>query len=179
MTAIAKILRHVVVIGMLPRSKVRAALVDDYAGEEATTTLIPAGMATEADLRVADIEALTDVELVAFLKGAALILGPSLRRETHCICNMRGCVIWPVAAYATLLRRDVGRARKAWKAFAEIPRLCAERLPFGHPVDLRAIEFEEFVLRLSADQDMEERTFATRAAAAAKRLTELFELARR
>ncbi|NBV52463.1 MAG: hypothetical protein EBR83_02845 [Verrucomicrobia bacterium] len=178
MATLAEILRHVVIIGMLPKSRVRAALIAAYARERALTELVPDGLVFESNPRVADVETLTDAELVAFLKGAALILGPSLRREAHCICNMRGCFVWPLAAYVTLLRRDVVRARKAWKAFAAIPRLCAERLPFGHPVDLRDMEFEEFVLRLSTDLDMEEPTFAARAAAAATRITEAFELDR-
>ena len=178
MATLAEILRHVIVIGMLPKSKVRAELIAAYAQERALTELVPDGMVFDADPRVAHVETLTDAELVAFLKGAALILGPSLRREAHCICNMRGCVVWPLAAYVTLLRRDVVRARKAWKAFAGIPRLCAERLTFEDPVELRDMEFEEFVLRLSADQEMDEPTFAARAAAAATRITEEFELDR-
>lgn len=145
----AEILRHIVVIGMLPKSKVRIELIAAYAGHEALTSLIPAGLTVEAEPAVGDIEALTDAELVAFLKGAALILGPNLRRETHCICNMCGCVIWPVAAYAALLRRDVALARKTWKSFAKIPRLCAERLPVGPDVDLRRMDFEEFIFQIA------------------------------
>jgi len=156
MATLAEILRHVVVIGMLPKSKVRAELIAAYAQERALTELVPDGLVFGADPRVADVETLTDAELVAFLKGAALILGPSLRREAHCICNMRGCVVWPLAAYVTLLRRDVVRARKAWKAFAGIPRLCAERLPVrtgdDGRFDLRKLTFDRFIDELVGEE---------------------------
>ena len=175
-----EILRHVIVIGMLPKSKVRAELIAAYQqDEEALTTLIPVGARVDHLPSVEDIETLADAELVAFIKGAALILGPALQQGTHCICNMRGCVIWPVAAYAALLRRDVTMGKKAWKAFAAIPRLCAERLPFGHPVDLRAMAFEEFVLRLARGVETEDPTFTMLGESAGDHLAELFELARR
>lgn len=179
-----EILRQIVVIGMLPKSKVRADLIAVYQQNlVALTTLIPVGKhdAPLPVVTVADIEALTGGEMVAFIKGAALILGPSLQYGKHCICNMPGCVILPVAAYVALLREDVGLARKNWKTFAKIPRLCGEKLPIrmeevDQQLDLRRLTFDQFIAELTGDGgDLSESELGR---VAAERIEKAFEIER-
>lgn len=118
------LLRALIVIGQLPRSRVREELLAAYDGRDDSHNgfhrLIPRGFGVERDLRASDVEELSLQERVAFLKGAALLLGDRLRSGQDCICNMPAAVILPVAAYASLLREDVGLARKTWKTFAKI-----------------------------------------------------------
>lgn len=180
MSSAAEIIRHVVIIGMLPKSAIRADLISAYAEEEALTTLVPAGFTAERELAIGDVESLSPEVRVAFLKGAALILGPGLREGTHCICNMRAAVMLPVAAYASLLRDDIVLARKAWPAFAKIPRLCAERLPFGRDEKLEQITFEDFVIKLAAEEYRElVGDFPAMAKVAAAKMEAAFDLSSR
>ena len=118
----------IIIIGMLPKSSVRARLTKEYDDREAYIRLLPAGLGPE--LRPKDLDTLTLKEKASFLKGAALILEPRLRLRDgqDCTCS-RPCVLLPVAAFTSLLREDVELARKAWKDFAQIPRLCAEKFP--------------------------------------------------
>ena len=150
------LLRNIILIGQLPRSATRAELLAAYDGEKFSNLqdfycLIPRGFAAERDLKASDVEGLSLEERVAFLKGASLLLGNRLRKGDHCICHMPSAVILPVATFASILREDVGQARKVWKAFAQIPRLCAERLHFGPNIDLRRIDFEEFINKLAGE----------------------------
>ena len=117
----------IIIIGMLPKSSVRDRITKEYDDREAYIRLLPAGFAGE--LSPKDLDALTPKEKASFLKGAALILEPRLRDGQDCICEPAPCVILPVAAFTSLLREDVELARKAWKDFAQIPRLCAEKFP--------------------------------------------------
>jgi hypothetical protein len=103
------------------------------------------------------VEELSLQERVAFLKGASLLLGDRLRPGQDCICNMLAAVILPVAAYASLLREDVALARKTWKTFAKIPRLCAEKLKIekeedDEHLDLRRLTFDQYISELTGDR---------------------------
>ena len=130
-------------------------------------------------MTIGDVESLAPAAQARFLKGAALILGPGLRNGFHCICNMPAAVMLPVAAFVSLLRADVGRARKAWPAFVKIPRLCAERLPLGPDVQLEQLTFEEFVVLMASEELPYRGDFAQMAKAAAAKIDEAFDLAAR
>ena len=180
MTTVAEIIRRIIIIGLLPKSAVRSELIAAYADENALTTLIPAGVTAERELAIRDVEMLPPAERVAFLKGAALILGPAFRANEYCICNMRAAVILPIAAFTSLLRDDLARSRKAWSDFAKIPRLCAERLPLDREARNGRLSFEEFVLKM-AQQDLRliETDFTDLAQAAAERIDQAYDLATR
>lgn len=179
------LLRALIVIGQLPRSRVREELLAAYDGRDDSHNgfhrLIPRGFGVERDLRASDVEELSLQERVAFLKGAALLLGDRLRSGQDCICNMPAAVILPVAAYASLLREDVGLARKTWKTFAKIPRLCAEKLQLNreedeHHLDLRRRTFDQFISELIGHRlDLSESELGR---LAAERIEEAFELER-
>lgn len=175
----AEIIQHIAVIGLLPRSSIRERLIASFADEESLISLVPVGMGLERDLDVADVEDLPPQERVAFLQGCAYILGPAFRENRYCICNMRAAVVLPVAAYATLLRNDLPRARKAWSAFAKIPRLCAERLPLGGE-RIERLNFEEFILKLARQAPRpSDADFAALAEAAAEQIDQAYALAGR
>lgn len=179
------LLRALIVIGQLPRSRARAELLAAYEGRYDSHNdfyrLIPRGFGVERDLRASDVEELSLQERVAFLKGASLLLGDRLRSGQDCICNMLAAVILPVAAYASLLREDVALARKSWKTFAKIPRLCAEKLRISreegeHHLDLRRLTFDQFISELAGDRrDLSEAELGR---LAAERIEEAFELER-
>lgn len=179
------LLRALIVIGQLPRSRARDELLAAYDGRYESHNdfyrLIPRGFGLERDLRATDVEDLSLQERVAFLKGASLLLGARLRSSQDCICNMLAAVILPVAAYASLLREDVGLARKSWKTFAKIPRLCAEKLQIqreegDHHLDLRRLTFDQFITELAGDRP--ELSEAELGRLAAERIEEAFELQR-
>jgi hypothetical protein len=178
MTPSAEIIRRIVTIGLLPKSGVRDELIAAYGDESALTTLVPIGVIVEHELKVSDVEVLPPDERVAFLKGASLILGPALKKDEYCICNMRAAVILPVASFASLLRDDVVRARKAWPAFAKIPRLCAERLPLDRAGRNGRLSFEEFVLKMGQrNLHPVGQEFSDLAQAAAAQIDEAYDLA--
>jgi len=158
--SVRAVLRNLILIGQLPRSMTRTELLATYdlsrEGEASLYRLTPRGFFAERELQASDVEALSLAERVAFLKGASLLLGDRLRDGGDCICNMQAIVILPVAAYASILREDVILARKLWKTFANIPRLCAEKLELRRndeeegQVDLRRRSFDEFIQELTA-----------------------------
>lgn len=183
--SVRALLRVLIVIGQLPRSRARSELLAAYEGRYERHhdfyRLIPRGFDVERDLRASDVEELSLQERVAFLKGASLLLGDRLRSGQDCICNMPAAVILPVAAYASLLREDVALARQTWKTFAKIPRLCAEKLQIrreeGEPhLDLRRLTFDQFISELTGDRrDLSESELGR---LAAERIEEAFELQR-
>mgnify|MGYP003333104767 CR=1 FL=1 len=179
MSSIDQLILRIILIGMLPKSDLRDELIAAYREERALAALIPAGLTAERELTIGDVESLAPAAQARFLKGAALILGPGLRNGFHCICNMPAAVMLPVAAFVSLLRADVGRARKAWPAFAKIPRLCAERLPLGPDVQLEQLTFEEFVVLMASEELPYRGDFAQMAKAAAAKIDEAFDLAAR
>jgi hypothetical protein len=158
--SVRALLRNIILIGQLSRTTTRNELLAAYdlsrEGEASLYRLTPRGFLTERELKASDVEALSLAERVAFLKGASLLLGDRLRRGGDCICNMQAIVILPVAAYASILREDVVLARKLWKTFANIPRLCAEKLQLRRhddeegQVDLRRRSFDDFIRELTA-----------------------------
>ena len=178
------LLRALIVIGQLPRSRARSELLAAYEGRYDSHNdfyrLIPRGFGVERDLRASDVEELSLQERVAFLKGASLLLGDRLRSGQDCICNMLAAVILPVAAYASLLREDVALARKTWKVFANIPRLCAEKLELerqdgeGH-LDLRKRTFDKFIDELVGER-RKDLTLEGRGMLAAERIEKAFRL---
>ena len=179
------LLRALIVIGQLPRSRARSELLAAYEGRYDSHNdfyrLIPRGFGVERDLRASDVEELSLQERVAFLKGASLLLGDRLRPGQDCICNMLAAVILPVAAYASLLREDVALARKTWKTFAKIPRLCAEKLKIekeeaDEHLDLRRLTFDQFISELTGDRRGLSESELGRLAA--DRIEEAFELER-
>jgi len=156
--SVRAVLRNLILIGQLPRSMTRTELLATYdlsrEGEASLYRLTPRGFFAERELKASDVEALSLAERVAFLKGASLLLGDRLRNGGDCICNMQAIVILPVAAYASILREDVILARKLWKTFANIPRLCAEKLQLRRnddegQVDLRRRSFDDFIQELT------------------------------
>lgn len=181
--SVRALLRALIVIGQLPRSRARDELLAAYEGRYEDHNdfyrLIPRGFGVERDLGASDVEGLSLQERVAFLKGASLLLGDRLRANQDCICNMLAAVILPVAAYASLLREDVGLARKTWKTFAKIPRLCAERLQIRteegeHHLDLRRLTFDQFISELTGyRRDLSESELGR---LAADRIEEAFDL---
>ncbi len=158
--SVRALLRNIILIGQLSRTTTRTELLASYdlsrEGEASLYRLTPCGFLAERELKASDVEALSLAERVAFLKGASLLLGDRLRRGGDCICNMQAIVILPVAAYASILREDVVLARKLWKTFANIPRLCAEKLQLRRnddeegQVDLRRRSFDDFIQELTA-----------------------------
>jgi hypothetical protein len=159
--SVRAVLRNLILIGQLPRSATRTELLAAYEGQYENHNdfyrLIPRGFTAERDLITSDVKDLSIEERVAFLKGASLLLGDRLRAGEDCICNMLAAVILPISAYASILREDVGLARKTWKAFANIPRLCAEKLKIQkldgeHHLDLRKRTFEQFIDELAGSR---------------------------
>ncbi len=157
--SVRALLRNIILIGQLSRTTTRTELLASYDlsrdGEASLHRLTPRGFLAERELKASDVEALSLAERVAFLKGASLLLGDRLRNGGDCICNMQAIVILPVAAYASILREDIILARKLWKTFANIPRLCAEKLQLRRnddeegQVDLRKRTFDEFIQELT------------------------------
>jgi len=183
--SVRALLRALILIGQLPRSRARTELLAAYDGLVDTRTdfcrLVPRGFSTERDLKANDVEGLTREERVSFLKGVALLLEGRLISGKHCICNMPAAVILPVAAYASLLREDIGLARKTWKAFAKIPRLCAEKLQIekeetDEHLDLRKLTFEQFISEVTGSRrDLSEVELGR---LTAERIEKAFELER-
>ena len=187
--SVRALLRALILIGQLPRSRARTELLAAYDGRYDSHNdfyrLIPRGFGAERDLRASDVEDLSLQERVAFLKGASLLLGDQLRSGGDCICNMPAAVILPVAAYASLLREDIGLARKTWKAFANIPRLCAEKLTEelkikkeegDEHLDLRKLAFDQFIAEFTGSRrDLSEVELGR---LAAERIEKAFELER-
>jgi hypothetical protein len=183
--SVRAVLRNLILIGQLPRSRARTELLAAYDGLVDTRTdfcrLVPRGFSTERDLKANDVEGLTREERVSFLKGVALLLEGRLISGKHCICHMPAAVILPVAAYASLLREDVGLARKTWKAFAKIPRLCAEKLQIkkeegDEHLDLRKLTFDQFITEVTGSRrDLSEVELGR---LAAERIEKAFELER-
>jgi len=153
--SVRALLRNIILIGQLRRSIVRTELLAAYDGNDADHDFyqfLPRGFGAERNLLASDVEELSLVERVAFIKGASLLLGDRLRARIHCICSMPPAVILPVAAYASILQEDFKMARKIWKEFANIPRLCGEKLRIEreegeHFVDLRKLTFEQFIMK--------------------------------
>ena len=183
--SVRALLRALILIGQLPRSRARTELLAAYDGLVDTRTdfcrLVPRGFSTERDLKANDVEGLTREERVSFLKGVALLLEGRLISGKHCICNMPAAVILPVAAYASLLREDIGLARKTWKAFAKIPRLCAEKLQIekeetDEHLDLRKLTFDQFIAEVTGSRrDLSEVELGR---LTAERIEKAFELER-
>ena len=183
--SVRALLRALILIGQLPRSRTRSELLAAYDGLVDTRTdfcrLVPHGFSTERELKANDVEGLTPEERVSFLKGVALLLEGRLISGKHCICHMPAAVILPVAAYASLLREDVGLARKTWKAFAKIPRLCAEKLQIkkeegDEHLDLRKRTFDQFITEITGPRrDLSEVELGR---LAAERIEKAFELER-
>jgi hypothetical protein len=183
--SVRALLRALILIGQLPRSRARTELLAAYDGLVDTRTdfcrLVPRGFSTERDLKANDVEGLTREERVSFLKGVALLLEGRLISGKHCICNMPAAVILPVAAYASLLREDIGLARKTWKAFAKIPRLCAEKLQIekeetDEHLDLRKLTFDQFITEVTGSRrDLSEVELGR---LTAERIEKAFELER-
>ena len=187
--SVRALLRALILIGQLPRSRARTELLAAYDGRYDSHNdfyrLIPRGFLAERDLRASDVEDLSLQERVAFLKGASLLLGDRLRSGGDCICHMPSAVILPVAAFASILREDVGLARKTWKAFANIPRLCAEKLTEklkikkeegDEHLDLRKRTFDQFIAEVTGPRrDFSEVELGR---LAAERIEKAFELER-
>jgi hypothetical protein len=183
--SVRAVLRNLILIGQLPRSMTRTELLAAYDGRYDSHNdfyrLIPRGFEAERNLLASDIEELSLVERVAFLKGASLLLGDRLRASVPCICHMPAAVILPVAAFASILREDVGLARKTWKAFAKIPRLCAEKLQIekeegDEHLDLRKLTFDQFITEVTGPRrDFSEVELGR---LAAERIEKAFELER-
>ena len=163
--SVRAVLRNLILIGQLPRSRTRSELLSAYDGLVDARTdfcrLVPRGFSTERELKANDVEGLTREERVSFLKGVALLLEGRLISGKHCICHMPAAVILPVAAYASLLREDVGLARKIWKTFAKIPRLCAEKLKDelkikkeegDEHLDLRKLTLDQFITEITGSR---------------------------
>ncbi len=158
--SVRALLRNIILIGQLSRTATRTELLAAYdlsrEGEASLHRLTPRGFLAERELKASDVEALSLAERVAFLKGASLLLGDRLRRGADCICNMQAIVILPVAAYASILREAVVLARRLCKTFANIPRLCAEKLQLHRnddeegQIDLRKRNFDGFIQELTA-----------------------------
>ena len=181
--SVRALLRNIILIGQLRRSEVRAELLATYDGKEQGHNFyqfLPRGFEAERELLASDVEKLSLDERVAFLKGASLLLSDRLHLG-HCICSMPAGVILPVAAYASLLREDVGLARKTWKTFAKVPRLCGESLPIRieegeQYLDLRRLTFDQFIAELTGDgSDLSESELGR---VAAERIEKAFELER-
>jgi hypothetical protein len=187
--SVRALLRNIILIGQLSRTATRTELLAAYdlsrEGEASLYRLTPRGFLAERELKASDVEALSLAERVAFLKGASLLLGDRLRRGGDCICNMQAIVILPVAAYASILREDVVLARKLWKTFANIPRLCAEKLTDelkikkeegDEHLDLRKLTFDQFIEEVTGSRrDLSEVELGR---LTAERIEKAFELER-
>lgn len=187
--SVRAVLRNLILIGQLPRSRTRSELLSAYDGLVDARTdfcrLVPRGFSTERELKANDVEGLTREERVSFLKGVALLLEGRLISGKHCICHMPSAVILPVAAFASILREDVGLARKTWKTFAKIPRLCAEKLTDelkikkeegDEHLDLRKLTFDQFITEITGSRrDLSEVELGR---LAAERIEKAFELER-
>ena len=163
--SVRALLRNIILIGQLRRSAVRTELLAAYDGNDEGHDfyqLLPRGFGAERNLLASDVEELSLAERVAFIKGASLLLGDRLRARVYCICSMPSGVILPVAAYASILQEDFNMARKIWKEFANIPRLCGEKLRIeieeGEQfVDLRKLTFDQFIMKITGSpQDLSE-----------------------
>jgi hypothetical protein len=185
--SVRAVLRNIILIGQLRRSAVRTELLaayddnDDSICSNQLLQFLPRKFEAERELLASDVEKLPIVERVAFLKGASLLLGDRLRAVVHCICNMPPAVILPVAAFASILREDVGLARKSWKEFANIPRYCAESLRIEREegegfVDLRKFTFDQFIAELTEERSGLSESELGRVAA--ERIEKAFELER-
>ena len=183
--SVRALLRNIILIGQLRRSAVRTELLaaydDNYDGICSNHFLqfLPRGFGAERNLLASDVEELSLAERVVFLKGASLLLGDRLRARVHCICNMPPAVILPVAAYASILQEDFNMARKIWKEFANIPRLCGEKLRIEREegeqfVDLSKLTFEQFIMKITGSSwDLSEVELGR---LAAEQIEEAFEL---
>jgi hypothetical protein len=180
--SVRALLRNIILIGQLRRSAVRTELLAAYDGNDADHDFyqfLPRGFEAERKLLASDVEELSLVERVAFIKGASLLLGDRLRARVYCICSMPSGVILPVAAFASILQEDFNMARKTWKEFANIPRLCGEKLRIeieeGEQfVDLRKLTFEQFIMKITGSSwDLSEVELGR---LAAERIEEAFEL---
>lgn len=150
----AALIRTLVLVGELPRTRTRAEILDAYSGLESVEVpalfmnLTPRGVTAAHPLGPADVMHLPLLERIAFLKGVDRLLRPRMGEieARYCICDMPPGVTLPIAAFASLLREDLTSARKAWGAFAKVRRWCAERLPGidGHR-GLAGMSFEDFV----------------------------------
>lgn len=180
--SVRALLRNIILIGQLRRSAVRTELLAAYDGNDADHDFyqfLPRGFEAERKLLASDVEELSLVERVAFIKGASLLLGDRLRARVYCICSMPSGVILPVAAFASILQEDFNMARKTWKEFANIPRLCGEKLRIeieeGEQfVDLRKLTFEQFIMKITGSSWVLSEVELGRLAA--ERIEEAFEL---
>jgi len=180
--SVRALLRNIILIGQLRRSAVRTELLAAYDGNDQGHDfyqLLPRGFEAKRHLLASDVEELSLAERVAFLKGASLLLGDRLRARVPCICHMPSAVILPVAAFASILQEDFNMARKIWKEFANIPRLCGEKLRIGREegeqfVDLRKLTFEQFIMKITGSSwDLSEVELGR---LAAEQIEEAFEL---
>jgi hypothetical protein len=180
--SVRALLRNIILIGQLRRSAVRTELLAAYDGNDEGHDfyqLLPRGFGAERNLLASDVEELSLAERVAFIKGASLLLGDRLRARVHCICSMPPAVILPVAAYASILQEDFNMARKIWKEFANIPRLCGEKLRIEREegeqfVDLSKLTFEQFIMKITGSSwDLSEVELGR---LAAEQIEEAFEL---
>ena len=180
--SVRALLRNIILIGQLRRSAVRTELLAAYDGNDADHDFyqfLPRGFEAERKLLASDVEELSLVERVAFIKGASLLLGDRLRARVYCICSMPSGVILPVAAFASILQEDFNMARKTWKEFANIPRLCGEKLRIeieeGEQfVDLRKLTFEQFIMKITGSSWVLSEVELGRLAA--ERIEEAFQL---
>ena len=180
--SVRALLRNIILIGQLRPSAVRTELLAAYDGNDADHDFyrfLPRGFEAERNLLASDVEELSLAERVAFLKGASLLLGDRLRAKVYCICSMPPAVILPVAAYASILQEDFNMARKIWKEFANIPRLCGEKLRIEREegeqfVDLSKLTFEQFIMKITGSSwDLSEVELGR---LAAEQIEEAFEL---
>ena len=180
--SVRALLRNIILIGQLRRSAVRTELLAAYDGNDADHDFyqfLPRGFGAERNLLASDVEELSLAERVAFIKGASLLLGDRLRARVYCICSMPSGVILPVAAFASILQEDFNMARKIWKEFANIPRLCGEKLRIEREegeqfVDLSKLTFEQFIMKITGSSwDLSEVELGR---LAAEQIEEAFEL---
>ena len=180
--SVRALLRNIILIGQLRRSAVRTELLAAYDGNDEGHDfyqLHPRGFEAERKLLASDVEELSLAERLAFIKGASLLLRDRLRTRDHCICSMPPAVILPVAAYASILQEDFNMARKIWKEFANIPRLCGEKLRIEREegeqfVDLSKLTFEQFIMKITGSSwDLSEVELGR---LAAEQIEEAFEL---
>lgn len=180
--SVRALLRNIILIGQLRRSAVRTELLAAYDGNDDGHDFykfLPRGFEAKRNLLASDVEELSLAERVAFLKGASLLLGDRLRARIHCICSMPPAVILPVAAFASILQEDFNMARKIWKSFANIPRLCGEKLRIEKEegeefLDLRKLTFEQFIMKITGSSWVLSEVELGRLAA--ERIEEAFEL---
>ena len=178
----AALIRTLVLVGELPRTRTRAEILDAYSGLESVEVpalfmnLTPRGVTAAHPLGPADVMHLPLSERIAFLKGVDRLLRPRMGEieARYCICDIPPGVTLPIAAFASLLREDITSARKAWGAFAKVRRWCAERLPGidGHR-GLAGMSFAAFVssqARTTLLLDLEESLESKGKRAAAKML---------